>query len=149
VQVRRSSRSQSFSHNTHAAAKRIKSLLLAANGGRLPRTLSCWAKLCARLGVPASALAACPPAFTARLFRDERLRDGWLIAYNPRHSARQVCRFLCHEIAEWLAVINYPSLFDGLPNRVYAYTGGTDPDDARHRTARRVEELCFRRKDPS
>ncbi len=31
-----------------------------------------------------------------------------------------------------------------LPNRVYAYTGGTDPDDARHRIARRVEELCFR-----
>jgi len=127
------------------AAKRIRRLLIAASGGRMPRSVQQWEMLCVRLGVPVGALRACPRGFTARLSREDRLREGWVIAYNPCHSARQVCRFLCHEIAEWLAVINYPSLFDGLPDRVYAYTGGSDPDDARHRIARRVEELCFRR----
>ena len=127
------------------AAQRIRRLLIAANGGRLPRTAPEWLRLCLRLGLAVSPLPTCPPAFTARLFRDERLHGGWLIAYNPRWPDYRVCRFLCHELAEWLAVINYPRLFDGLPSRVYAYTGGTDPADARHRIARRVEELCFGR----
>lgn len=127
------------------AARRIKSLLLSASGGRLPRSLRRWQALCKHLGIPVSSLTACPPEFTARLFYDDRLCEGWLIAYNGRRSARQMCRFLCHEISEWLAICDSPSLFDELPQRVYNYTGGTDPNDARHRIAKRVEELCFRR----
>lgn len=126
------------------AARRIRTALIVASGGRLPRSIKRWRDLCEKLGVPVTALVACPKEFTAGLFYDERLSDGWLISYNPRYPKRQIFRFLCHELSEWLAICDYPSLFDGLPGRVYSYTGGTDPDDARHRIARRVEELCFR-----
>lgn len=141
----RATRRRKVSPCIREAAQRIRRLLVVAAGGRLPRTVQGWEEICARMGVPVGALWTCPPAFTARVAREDRLRQGWVIAYNPRYSARQVCRFICHEISEWLAVTNYPSLFDGMPNQVYAYTGGNDPDDARHRIARRVEELCFRR----
>jgi hypothetical protein len=130
----------------HAAARQIRRLLTVQNGGRLPRTVAGWERLCAALGVPVSALWACPMGFSARVFCDERLRGGWLIVYNPRRGERQARRFLCHEIAEWLAAVNYPSLFDELPSTTYYYTGGSDPDDARHRIAKAVEELCFRRR---
>lgn len=138
---------QRSSPNRHIreAARRIRTVLLVASGGRLPRSIKRWLQLCDTLGIPVTALVACPEEFTARLFYDDRLDDGWLISYNPRFSVRQTCRFLCHELSEWLAICDYPSLFDGLPGRVYAYTGGSDPDDARHRIARRVEEICFRK----
>ncbi len=135
------------SRHIREAARRIKIMLLLASGGRLPRSIKRWHQLCESLGIPVTALGACPDAFTAGLFYDERLRDGWMISYNPQFSARQVCRFICHELSEWLAICDYPSLFDGMPDRVYFYAGGNDPDDARHRIARRVEKLCFRRSE--
>ena len=125
-----------------AAAKRIRLFLARANGGRLPATADGWRGLCERLGVPAGPLPREHPDFDARLFFDERL-GGWLIVYSPKASDSEKCRFLCHEISEWLAIINYPCLFDDLPNRVFCYTGGSDPGDARHRIARAVERLVF------
>lgn len=73
------------------------------------------------------------------------MQSGWTITFNLHTSPRQVCRYLCHELAEYLAILDAPSLFDGLPGTVYAYTGGSDPTDARHRIARAVERLCFRK----
>jgi hypothetical protein len=127
-----------------AAARRIRRFLASSNGGRLPTSSGEWTELCESLGVPAGPLSREHAGFTARLFRDDRL-GGWLIVYRLNASESEVCRFLCHEISEWLAVINYPCLFDGLPRRVYCYTGGDDPQDARHKIAKRVEQLCFRK----
>lgn len=97
---------------------------------RLVKTLT-------KSGPSAAALSAgaAAPEYALTTEHLDYYANGWLVD----------CEIRCHEISEWLAVVNYPSLFDELPSRVYAYTGGTDPDDARHRIARRVEELCFRR----
>lgn len=126
------------------AARRIRARLIMEAGGRLPRSRRGWVHLCARLGVPVVIFMGCAWNFTARLVYDERLPEGWLISYNGRVPARRACRWLAHELAEFLAIRDFPSLFDDLPQQVYHYTGGSDPTDARHRIARRVEELCFR-----
>ena len=126
------------------AARRIRRAMILRAGGRLPRTLNGWKALCDSFGLPAGALWDCPSRFTAKLERDERIWDGWLIVYNPYAAAKKIIRFLCHELAEWIAIGDYPSLFDGLPGQVFAYTGGSDPTDARHRIARQVEYLSFR-----
>ena len=66
----------------------------------------------------------------------------------------RVCRFLCHELSEFLALTDHAYLFDGLPglraapnttSYIYHYQGGGDPSDIRRRIARPVEELCFQR----
>lgn len=131
--------------NTGAAARRITAHLRREAGGVLPVSAAGWHALAALMGLHVAALTAVPPEFTARLIRDDRLSEGWLIVYSVAGSPVQVCRWIAHELAEYLAVQDYPSLFDGLPQRVYCYTGGSDPTDARHRIARAVEGLCFRR----
>ena len=119
-------------------------MLLIASGGRLPRTVRGWTRLCLLLGIPVGPTLDCDVDYSARLTTDERLPGRWLIYYNPRRSERQICRYICHELAEWLAIQDYPSLFDGLPGQVFAYTGGSDPEDARHLIALQVERTCFR-----
>ncbi len=72
-------------------------------------------------------------------------------------SKAQQCHYLAHELAEWMAVNDFPKLFDALADEwpclarmddiggaVYHYDGGDDPDDIRHRVAQRLERLCFR-----
>ena len=137
--------------NTREAARRIKKHLAVLNGGRIPRSVARWRTLTDKLGLYARPLPCSPGTYTARLVYDDRLTtddpsSGWLIAYNPSGSARQVCRWIAHELAEYLAICEYPSIFDGMPQRVYYYNGGRDPEDARHRIALCVEKLCFRRR---
>lgn len=131
--------------NLYRAATRIKRFFLSANKGRLPETDLDWRQFSESCQIYSCPIDAVPATYTARLVYDDRLHHGWLIAYNAAGSPRQICRWIAHEMAEYFAICEYPSLFDDLPQRVYHYTGGTDPDDARHKIARRVEEICFRR----
>ena len=127
------------------AATQIRRCWGSVCGPRLPRTVAGWQTLCHDLGLPVAPMEDCPAGFTARLYYDPAMRREWFAGYNPRASDRQIMRWLAHELGEWMAIRAFPSVFDGLPNQVHAYTGGSDPDDARHRIARRVESLCFRR----
>ena len=146
-------RRQSADSTIHEAARRFHRFLRSQNGDRTPRSERAWCRLALSLGVEAHPIQEYADGFTARLFYVEE-HDLWLIAYNPSAPLRQRMRFICHELAEFLAVNDYPSLFDDLPDtystdgatsRVYHYTGGSNPDDLRHRIARRVEALCFRK----
>ena len=130
--------------NIKEAARRIQHYFLVLNQGMLPKTDLDWRHFTESCHVYSCPIECVQESYTARLIYDERLRDGWLIAYNAKGSPEQVCRWIAHEMAEYFALCDSPSLFDDLPQRVYYYTGGTDPDDARHRIARRVEEICFR-----
>lgn len=147
-------RKESAERMVSAAARRFARHLRAANGGTKPRSEAAWRRLARSYEIYAAPLKHCPKGFEARLWYDEEF-DQWFIAYNPNAPLRQRCRFICHEIAEFLAVNDFPSLFDNLPDlhassgnggAVYYYTGGDDPYDLRHRIARRVEELCFRKR---
>jgi hypothetical protein len=129
--------------NTCEAARRIKEYLVKAAQGPTPDCSEGWHLLSERIGIDAKPLFDVPCEFTARLVYDERLEGGWLIIYNGRAAARQVCHFIAHELAEYLALCECPNLFHDMPQQVAAYSGGTDPDDARHVIARRVEGLCF------
>jgi len=135
------------------AGARFRRRLREDAGGRLPRSERGWQRLALAHDVHAGPMIACPPGFRARLWYVED-NDLWLIGYNPRAPLRQRCRFIAHELAEYLAVNDYPSLFDDLPGvydadgnagRVYRYDGGNSPEDMRHRIAQRVEHICFRR----
>ena len=112
------------------------------NGGNRPESAQEWHQVCEKLNIPCVKVWGCACVFTARLRYEDRL-DSWVIFYNPYVSDRQACRFLAHEIGEYLAIVNYSDIFNGLPQPVYHYTGGSDPHDARHSIARRAEDsLC-------
>lgn len=136
-----------------AAASRFRRFLRAKSGGRLPRSVRAWCALCERLGLHVGELRPCPPSFTAKLWYDEE-RHLWFVGYNGQAGATQICRWLCHELFEWLALADYPSLFDGLPgvwpsmgaaDYAYYYDGGDNPNDIRHRIGQRGEAICFRK----
>jgi hypothetical protein len=131
--------------NTCEAARRIVEHLVQAAAGPTPDCSDGWHRLAERMGIYAKPLYDVQCEFTARLIYDERLTCGWLIVYNGRAHPRQVCHYVCHELAEYLALCDCPDLFHDMPQQVYAYTGGKNPDDARHVIARRVEGLCFAR----
>lgn len=125
------------------AAKRIRRIMLVKSNGRLPRTVAAWRRLADKFGIKCGPIGICPPRYTARLEWDERLWDGWIISYNPLGTDGEVMRWICHEIAECVAIGDYPTIWDGLPQRAYYYSGGNDPEDARHLIAREVERLVF------
>lgn len=134
------------------AAKRFRRFLREQSGGRMPRSVVGYHRLADRFDIACGPLRACPDGFTGRLWYCSDA-DQWLIGYNPDHPRRQRMKYILHELAEWLAVNDFPSLFEDLPDvwdtcgntRVYYYDGGANPDDLRHRIAREVERLCFRR----
>lgn len=71
------------------------------------------------------------------------LGDGQgVIAYNTAMTPPAQSHVLVHEIAHHLLTPLIPSdLFGEYVTRRY----DDDPDDVRHRIAKRVEEICFRR----
>ncbi|MGI4790597.1 MAG: hypothetical protein ACRYFS_17320 [Janthinobacterium lividum] len=125
----------------HGAARCIKTRLLVASGGRLPRSLAGWHRLCLKLGVEPAPLFRSPSRFRARLIVTEQ---GAFAFYNRYADARTICRWLAHELAEKMALDDLPTLFDAMP-MIADYSGGTDPYKLHHRIAQRVEVLCFRK----
>ena len=67
---------------------------------------------------------------------------GGVITYNDAVTPPAQARIIVHELAHHLLMPLVPGfLFGDYVHCLYE----DDPDDVRHRIARRVEELCFRR----
>lgn len=69
-----------------------------------------------------------------------------VITYNDAITPPAQARVIVHELSHHLLMPLVPGfLFGDFVRCSY----DDDPGDVRHRISRRVEELCFRRKDPS
>lgn len=105
------------------------------NGGRLPVTLQECRALPERFGL----LLDYYDAGGGKLVI---LPDETVVIYtNPADAAiRQMCDIV-HEITEWLAITESPTLFDGTVTTVYHASGAGAPRDIRHRIALLAERI--------
>lgn len=121
------------------ASQRIAVALRKQNGGRLPRSVAGWVRLCGAFGLDAVSCSQSVSEFTACL--TETAAGQWIAFYNRHARADRIRRFLCHELAEYLCQADYPTLFPAMRR---GYSGGDNPGDDWHLIAREVEQACFR-----
>jgi hypothetical protein len=122
----------------NSAAMIVRRRMIIKAGGRLPRSLRGWKTLCLECGLDVVPVFRDTTGFTACLIETPR---GWTAFHTHHATARQKMKFLCHELAEFLCQGDYAPLWEPV---FRGYTGG-DPHDTRHRIAKEVERLCFRR----
>jgi hypothetical protein len=108
--------------------------IACSNGGKLPETLRECRELPAAYGI---ALAETRGRH-AKLVID---REGDPVLFlNPRLSPiSQQCQII-HDVGEYIAIGDYPGLFDDLPRTLH-YSGGDHPKDIAHRIAKSAEGL--------
>ena len=125
-----------------AAAARILTTVRRRCYGTLPSTFDTVAAVCFDYGLDIA------PVYSKQTFRAELIEwspDRWAIRYNALHPERRRIRYLYHELAEYIAIGDFPGLFDGirggLPHR---FDGGFNPMDIRHRVATAVVAMILK-----
>ena len=125
-----------------AAANHALIWLKEKNGGNLSLTWRDAWKLVVRCGL------------SCRHLHEASSRDGelvetepgeWTIFYHARLRDDQRVLVIIHELVEWLCITESPELMLDLPGGgVYAYDGGDNPQDIRHRAAKCAERMYLR-----
>ena len=132
----------------HDAAHRTVSHIRTAAEGELPSDFAAL-RLLAMRRYDLDVQAIRRGGFTAELVQDFAPGDEcspyggeWTVYYNAGAGEETRLRYLVHELAEYLAICDLPTLFDGLPGtETYHYHGGDNPADVRHRIAFYTEHL--------
>lgn len=133
-----------------SAAAVFAARILRHAGGTLPTVCTdraCygddWLGLVESFGIEPAPVWDFPRRFQARLLYVPR-RDAWLFQYNKTHTCRAKIRYVVHEIAEKIAIDEYPADHDEAQRLLgYNYSGYPDREDLRHIIAREIEGLFF------
>jgi hypothetical protein len=111
----------------YEAGMRALCHMAETNGGRLPATVDEMRDLPAAYGIGLEASTSYKLVIGAD--------DDVFITYRSDDPPRTQMAGILHEIAEYICIGDFPTLFDGLPGAEYHRTGNGAPRDFRHQVA--------------